>query len=186
VTPAPDTLGQGVDDLINTLGAQFPKASRANVEDAIARALLEALEVEDVPTSEVECVRDYGVPCPEAWVDGGDGTSCFAPTGYRGACPQVVRYGDGMTPEAKREQASACGAQFPSVGACTADYSELCPAGWTVEGEDCVAPVGYLGPCVARKQFHGFNWAEKKLWGDRCQVRWPCRQPRGHVADAQE
>jgi len=173
-------------DLNDALRARFPSVPRASIDAVVSRAWLEALGSEGVPSFEFECARDYGIPCPEEWVDGGDGATCLAPVGYRGACPRQVRFGSGgATPEAKRKQASACGAKFPCKGACTADYNEACPSEWRVEGLDCVAPGSYVGPCVARKRLHDFSWSEKKQWADACQVRWPCRLPQGGAANAE-
>ena len=172
----------GVGDLLGPLAASFPTAPRASLQSAAADGLIEALSVEGLPDSEAECARDYGLPCPEDWVDGGDGKSCLAPLGYRGPCSGVITFEEDATPDAKRRQASACDAQFPCKGACTQDYGAACPSGWVAEGSECVAPAGYTHHCVTRKSFDGFGSQEKRAWADRCGVQWPCRSPQGSFA----
>ena len=169
---------EDVGAMADLLAVHFPTVPRSNLELAAAGGLLEALEA----GSETECARDYGLPCPEAWVDGGDGKTCLPPLGYAGPCSGPIHFEDGATPDLKRQQASACNAQFPCKGACTPDYSKSCPAGWPVEGLECVAPAGYTGSCVTRKSFNGFSWKEKGRWADQCQSRWPCRSPQGASA----
>ena len=58
-------------------------------------------------------------------------------------------------------------------GACTPDASKPCPLGWLEDvNHDCLAPAGYSGRCVGRKNFEGMRKTEKKLWADRCDVTW--------------
>ena len=173
------TAAAGGDDLVDRLAVHFPTASRSSLQSAAADGLAEALSVENVPLSEADCARDYSLPCPEAWVDGGDGQTCLAPLGYVGACAGTLRFDEASTPETKRRQAFACDAQFPCKGACTPDFGAMCPSGWLSEGDGCVAPAGYTGSCVGRKSFNGFSSAEKALWADRCGVSWPCRSAQG-------
>ena len=173
---------EGVDDLVGLLGARFPAVPRANLRSAVADGLLEARSVEGLSDSETECVRDYSLPCTEAWADGGDGKNCLAPLGYRGPCSGGIEFEEDATPEVKRRQAAACEAQFPCKGVCTQDYRAACPSGWRSEGIECVAPAGYTDSCVTRKSFNGFSWQEKRVWADQCHVSWPCRSPQGSLA----
>lgn len=63
------------------------------------------------------------------------------------------------------------------VGACTSDLSKPCPLGWRSDvNHDCLAPVGYSGPCVGRKNFHGMKHSERELWARTCDVKWSCAQ----------
>ena len=174
---------EGVDDLVDLLAARFPAVARSSLQHVAAAGWLEALPEEGLSVSEVSCTRDYSLPCPEAWVDGGDGKTCFAPLGYTGPCSEAIHFEEGATPEVKRRQASACGAQFPCQGMCTPDYSAPCPRGWVPEGVGCAAPAGYTESCVAHKSFGGFSWQEKRLWAEQCHVSWPCRSSQGSFAN---
>ena len=176
------TAAVGVDDLVDLLAVSFPAVARVNLQSAAAGGLVEALSVEGLPGSEVECARDYSLPCPEDWVDGGDGKTCLTPLGYQGPCSGAIRFEQDATPEAKRREASACHAQFPCKGVCTQDYGAACPSGWLSEGAECVAPASYTQSCVVRKSFDGFGWQEKRFWADQCGVMWPCRSPQGGAA----
>ncbi len=54
-----------------------------------------------------------------------------------------------------QDKAAACGdVTFPCAGACTEDFTQPCPSGWSVDGSgSCVAPSGYAGQCPAKKSF---------------------------------
>lgn len=58
-------------------------------------------------------------------------------------------------PSRLQDKASACSdVGFPCVGACTQDFAQPCPAGWTLDGSgSCVAPATYSGQCPATKSF---------------------------------
>lgn len=66
------------------------------------------------------------------------------------------------------------------AGACTSDLSKPCPLGWRSDvNHDCLAPVGYPGTCVGRKNFHGMKHSERELWARTCDVKWSCAQRHG-------
>ena len=157
--------------LADAISEQFPQASQVIVADALS----EALVAEEVPLSEAGCVRDYSAPCPLGWVDVGDGGTCLAPDAYAGPCGESVDY-RGLSAHEKMLAASRCGAAFPCINGCTADYSVLCPVGWSESLGICEAPADYAGPCVGKKGFASVNAVGKSKFANMCAVQWPCRQ----------
>ena len=58
-------------------------------------------------------------------------------------------------------------------GACTQDFAQSCPLGWNEDvNRDCVAPAGYSGRCIGRKNFQSLRSAERQLWAQKCDVSW--------------
>jgi len=79
---------------------------------------------------------------------------------------------DALTLSAQREEISL-GDLF-LVGSPTPDYELPCPEGWALDlVRDCFAPSSYAGPCVRRKAFNKYNYAEKEEWAKICGVTWP-------------
>ena len=53
------------------------------------------------------------------------------------------------------------------------DLSRTCPLGWLEDvSHDCLAPAGYTGRCVGRKNFNGMRRSEKDRWARECHVTW--------------
>lgn len=171
-----------VSGLAQQLQGIFPEEPTLAVQTAVADGLLRAIGDEGIDLQEVSCNRDYSHLCPQGWADAGDGSSCMAPANYQGECGRKLEMG-GLTPLQKRGQAARCGALYSCLGACTSDLSKPCPLGWRSDvNHDCLAPVGYSGPCVGRKNFHGMKHSERELWARTCDVKWPCREAFGEAS----
>eukprot|EP00927_Polykrikos_kofoidii_P028726 TRINITY_DN24_c0_g1_i1.p1 TRINITY_DN24_c0_g1~~TRINITY_DN24_c0_g1_i1.p1 ORF type:complete len:265 (-),score=26.25 TRINITY_DN24_c0_g1_i1:77-871(-) len=154
--------------LMSALGARYTLPASA-IRRAVLDALDAAVKEADVDIGFVSCDRDFSA-CPSSWADLGDGL-CGAPNGYLGDCPKFLDY-RGMSP---REKHLLCeDALFPCRGACTQDYGQTCPKGWSSKGK-CFSPEGYVGPCVGAKNFENIGIADRKVWGRVCGVEWPCR-----------
>lgn len=161
----------------HSFAVQFPNVSAAALRAAFRGATADALQAEGLPLSEAQCVRDYNAPCPLGWVDLGDGGSCTAPVSYEGPCGGELSFG-GLAAHEKMQLADSCGVAFACVGACTADYSQPCPGGWSVDAAGaCAAPADYAGPCVGRTSFAQLAVADKAVFENACAVQWPCRRP---------
>jgi len=55
------------------------------------------------------------------------------------------------------------------------DWSN-CPVGWTNgdrEGNTCIAPSNYPGPCASTSYFNGYTAQNKQGWAAGCTARWP-------------
>lgn len=165
--------------LVGEVAKSFPNENPLIVENAVAKAVQEAAGSEDVPLSELECIRDYGRACPEGWFPH-SGSHCKAPLSYTGQCQSLVDFGN-MTPAQKSAQATLCGAQFPCVDACAEDFGQTCPQGWRLQHDNCVAPASYPGPCVGHKHMDHYNAEDKKYWAHVCHVHWPCLSPSNRV-----
>merc|ERR1711941_135947 len=59
-------------------------------------------------------------------------------------------------------------------GECAHDFDAPCPFGWYLDGDICVAPLGYE-VCSSRKSFAAMTPAAKQDWASNCQVEFPCR-----------
>lgn len=165
-----------VNGMAQQLQEVFPSEPILAVEKAVADGLTHALGDENINLNDVVCSRDFSQLCPEGWADAGDGNTCMAPVSYEGKCGPLLNLG-GFTPSQKRQQAAKCGMSYACLDACTPDASKPCPLGWLEDvNHDCLAPVGYSGRCVGRKNFEGMRKTEKKLWADTCDVTWPCRR----------
>ena len=159
------------------MAAQFPNASAASLRTALSDALAQAMLAEGLPGSELQCARDYNSPCPLGWVDRANGGVCDAPVSYEGPCGSSLDFG-GLAAHQKMALAHSCVVAFACGGACTPDYSEACPVGWSVGAAGvCLAPAEYAGPCVGQKDFGQYVWADKLGFESECAVRWPCRTP---------
>lgn len=162
--------------LLPSLKKIYLEQPDARIEQAIADGLFRAAVDENIDAEEIVCLRDYSILCPEGWADEGDGNNCAAPFGYTGSCGSSVGFG-GLDPKGKRNLATKCATSYPCAGSCARDYSGPCPSEWSMDvNHDCLAPDGYLGPCVGRKSFANLNSLEKELWAKVCDVSWPCRQ----------
>jgi len=166
--------------VVSGLGSQlrsiFPEHPQLAIDKAIASGLIRALGDEGLDLEEVACKRDYSRLCPEGWSDAGDGNTCLAPIDFQGPCAPQLEMG-GLTAQQKRQQAARCGASYGCLGACAQDASQPCPLGWHEDvNHDCLAPVGYSGRCVGRKNFRGMKNTEKQIWANKCDVTWPCRK----------
>lgn len=171
-----------VSGLSQKLSGAFPGEPQLAVERAVADGLERAMADEGLDLQDVTCNRDYSRLCPEGWAEAGDGSSCIAQQDFQGSCPLKLDFG-GLTPLGKRQQALRCGAHYPCHGACSADTSKACPLGWTEDvNHDCLAPVGYGGRCVGRKNFKGMKKSQKAFWAHICDVAWPCRKPGSDAA----
>lgn len=165
-----------VNGLVEHLQAAFPGESILAVKKAVADGLARSLGDENIDAREVTCARDYSGLCPQGWSDAGDGRVCIAPSTYQGKCASKQEFG-GLTSQQKRQQAARCGALFPCIGACAQNAAAACPFAWRQDANnDCLAPSGYAGPCVGRKNFQSMKQSERQLWAAKCDVVWPCRK----------
>jgi CPW-WPC domain-containing protein len=164
-----------LEGVVEQLSKAYPDEPRSAVEQAVADAMESVAGTERIASHDQTCVRDYSVACPLGWADLGDGLTCSAPFNYRGTCPSNTVFG-GLTPSDKSLLASKCSSVFPCVGAHSPDYDALCPDGWVEDAAHfCVAPVSYVGPCVARKRFSRMSSVEKTSWAVTCGISWPRR-----------
>lgn len=171
-----------VSGLASQLGIVFPEVPELAVKKAVAAGLVQALGDEGADLHDVTCNRDYSRLCPEGWADAGDGNACLAPQSYQGPCAAKLELG-GQTAQQKKQLAARCGASYGCLGACASDASQTCPLGWREDvNHDCLAPVGYSGRCVGRKNFRGMKQSEKQQWAKSCDVTWPCRKALGDAA----
>ena len=132
------------------------------------------------------CAVDFSSPCPDGW-DTDKSNHCVAPPEYAGPCVGRKDF-RGVSPSTKSHWASLCDARWPCrkqrgdvsvVGdgpgcAADADYSKTCPAGWTIVGIQCVAPIDYQGPCATMIDLSGFAVAQKDAYAKACGSPWPC------------
>ena len=155
------------------VSAKVSPAGPAIVAEAVGVALSRVLSEEGLGANEFLCDRDYSEPCPEGWVDRGDGGSCFPPVGYAGPCVELNLRG--LPPLDKAKAAASCLAGFSCQGGCAQDFGELCPDGWLASGSgSCTAPASYAGPCVAVADFNRVGVAGKAAFSQACGVRWAC------------
>ena len=161
------------DRVLAAVSAKVSAAGPGVVDEAVGVALARVLSDEGLHDNEAMCDRDYSVPCPEGWVDRGDGGSCSPPIGYVGPCSEVDLRG--LPPLDKAKAAASCLAAFPCNGACAPDFGQLCPDGWVSSGSgSCAAPAAYSGPCVAVADFGRVGAAGKAAFSQACGVRWAC------------
>ena len=77
------------DRVLAAVSAKVSAAGPGVADEAVGVALARVLSDEGLHDNEAMCDRDYSVPCPEGWVDRGDGGSCSPPIGYVGPCSEV-------------------------------------------------------------------------------------------------
>lgn len=130
------------------------------------------------------CTMDFSIPCPDGWDTDGS-NHCVAPPEYAGPCIGRRDF-RGASTSAKSHWSSLCNARWPcrrqrgdvSDGGdgrgCAADYSKTCPAGWTIVGIQCVAPIEYQGPCATMIDLSGLAVAQKDAYAKACESPWPC------------
>ena len=137
-------------------------AYKATVESFMMDELKESL-------TELLCMRDYSVPCPERWADLGDGVNCLAPEGFavdgcRGKEALVTKSVAG-----KRLFAKTCNVAWPCQDACAMNFDLMCPDGWILnELGYCLAPYSYSGPCLTAYYLSGHNAKMKRAWSEIC------------------
>ncbi|CDR95303.1 Plasmodium falciparum CPW-WPC domain containing protein, putative [Babesia bigemina] len=109
---------------------------------------------------------------------------CVAPSAW--SEPQKVECGgttvdfSTRSPGFKRRWAFACGQRFPkftdtNAARCAENFYWRCPAEWTHDGEDCVAPKHYGGPCPPKVPVSQLaSPSMKAAFSQRCHAAWPC------------
>ena len=155
----------------------MPTATIAEIYMAVRGAISNYHVQTNIPMSEFHCMRDYSLPCPERWVDLGDGETCAAADGYvvSAGCGKEESLGQ-MTIAAKRAFAAKCKVQWPCYNACIEDFTLPCPLGWML-GRDmlCRANPWYRGKCLAIYDFKYHGPYLKYRWSRMCKAPWPCR-----------
>ena len=155
----------------------MPWTTTAEIFMAIKTAVADYQVETNIPAAELHCMRDYSLPCPERWVDVGDGETCAAADGY------VVTSGCGkeesvakMTVTDKRAFAQKCNVQWPCYNACVEDFTLPCPLNWQLGWDRlCRANPWYTGDCLAVYDFKYHGAYLKYKWSRICKVTWPCR-----------
>lgn len=101
---------------------------------------------------------------------------CHAPLSHGGGCSLATMTPDGA--ENIEEITGLCGqaAQPRCKSSCAAaeDYGAKCPEAWAFTGAWCVAPAGYIGPCLPLQSFENFSKMEKREWSHSCLAPFPC------------
>lgn len=108
----------------------------------------------------------------DEWTPAGDDKHCLAPDWYSGGCPNVINF-SGLSPLDKIQKGQFCGFQWACDG-CAENFEAACPSEWSQNGDLCVAPSDYEGPCIREVSFNQFSKVLKKKWGTKCGVQWPC------------
>ena len=60
-------------------------------------------------------------------------------------------------------------------GDCVADYSQPCPARFSLEGQFCQAPLAFSGMCGFSVPV-SYNPQERAAYAETCLTPWPCEQ----------
>lgn len=120
---------------------------------------------------EAACVSDYSLPCPQGWVDMGNGV-CDAPALYDNHCLKHVRM---HSEEFKRSFAAECGVHWPCLNSCSQDFGQPCPEGWGAFEGVCEAPATYVGPCAPFANLQDLTIQDKAQYAALCQTNFPCR-----------
>ncbi|CEM38686.1 unnamed protein product, partial [Vitrella brassicaformis CCMP3155] len=98
--------------------------------------------------------------------------------------------------EDKYRWTQLCHAEWPCKGKCMQDWTYKCPFGWrrviklpifkakpklrVLVPVVCKPPPSYDGPCGSMRQdLTNFDFAAKRAFAFRCQLRWPCRGSAG-------
>lgn len=160
--------------LHDILSGAYPGLGDAQIEAALAKGLKQAAVEEEVDWDDVACARDYSGNCPSGWTEnpGGD---CTAPASHESGGTTTIDF-RGISPQEKRAVASEHDAVYDCLAVlCVQDFTALCPAGWRLYGNVCLAPDDYDGICIGRKDFTVAGIADRRAWGETCSVRWPCR-----------
>ena len=130
------------------------------------------------------CTMDFSSPCPDGW-DTDRSNHCVAPSEYAGPCIGRKDF-RGASSSTRNHWSSLCNVRWPcrrqrgdvnDVGddrGCAADYSKTCPAGWTIVGIQCVAPIDYQGPCATMIDLSRLAVAQKAAYAKACELSWPC------------
>lgn len=173
---AADSFQRLADNVLDDLRSVFSDEPNISIQVAVHEALTAAAAAAGIPPILRACDVDFDAACPIGWTDAGDSASCLAPHLYDGPCDSRVDFGS-LLPIDKLTKAAKCQAHLPCRGACEEDFEHACPADWQLDAlGQCNAPIGYEGSCVTKKRFSGSSSADKKLFGNVCGVRWPCRQ----------
>ena len=140
------------------------------------------------------CTIDFSRPCPDGWDTDGS-NHCIAPPEYTGPCVGRKDF-RGASSTAKSRWSSLCNARWScraqrgdtsDVGdgrGCAADYAKTCPAGWTIVGSQCVAPIDYQGPCAPTVDLSGLVADQRDAYAKACGCPWPCGIDSFHDAGA--
>jgi len=159
-----------VQHVYDGLAGQF-SAPETTIKMEIGASVRTALVQENMSPEDVLCEHDVSSRCPIGWLHAGSGY-CEAPHDYVGTCHRRLSY-SGLTPWEKLRRCEDV--TFSCRGDCEKDFSKDCPQEWLHDGQQCIAPAGYTGPCVGRKSFSRSGLADRRAWSQSCGVEWPCR-----------
>ncbi|KAG6439959.1 uncharacterized protein BBOV_IV010435 [Babesia bovis T2Bo] len=121
------------------------------------------------------CLKDYSQSCPEGWTESiVYSAACEAPINYIGPC--ATRLPVVMTKQDKVELEEKCNINWPCFNTCDIEENAKCPIYWYMEDNVCKPSPGYSGRCVEPMDPNQMHQQEKILWGNRCQVKWPCKK----------
>ncbi|SJK85968.1 Plasmodium falciparum CPW-WPC domain [Babesia microti strain RI] len=119
---------------------------------------------------------NYSNNCPNEWIE--HEKFCLAPPNYTGSCDNKIEKSSLTSIIDKKKFASRCQAYWPletSEDESDAIYDDsLCPIGWNIDtnsSTNCIAPIGYDGPCGSVLPTVKAN-DEKIQLSRRCGVRW--------------
>ncbi|WBY61143.1 upregulated in late gametocytes ULG8 [Plasmodium yoelii yoelii] len=166
-----------IDSLINSISKILKKVPLGVLKKKIIAELGKVAKDLKLPNPDEEiCDINYSELCPEGWVNFGDGKNCLSPSNYVGPCKKKVSFKN-KTAINKYEFSVKCNVSWPCIGKCVEDFTKNCPENWILKKKNiCYAPKSYKDICVKEKNFTNFSKSEKKIWGDICNVNWPCYQ----------
>jgi len=130
------------------------------------------------PSGLATCDRDYGMLCPDNFVNigpvkGGDKLYCTASDDYSGPCTGAYAF-QGLSASAKAMWSETCLTKWPCK-TCSPDCSKPCPQGWEHKGEGkCSPPPDYTGKCDMEFEFGGYNALMRDAWSQTCGAFWSC------------
>ncbi|CRG96984.1 CPW-WPC family protein, putative [Plasmodium gallinaceum] len=162
------------EELIKSFSSILKKVPLIILKEKVKNQIIKASDNLNLPNPDEElCEINYSELCPENWVNFGDGINCLSPINYKGSCEKKVSFKN-ATPISKYKFSIECNVSWPCVGNCIEDFSKICPDKWILNKDICEASENYNGKCVKKKSFSNYSEAEKKIWGDECNVNWPC------------
>ncbi|CAD2114134.1 CPW-WPC family protein [Plasmodium vinckei] len=163
------------DALVNSISKTLKRVPLGVLKRKVTIELDKVARDLNLPNPDEEiCEINYSELCPEGWVNFGDGKNCLSPTNYTGSCEKKVSF-ENSTAISKYEFSLKCNVSWPCIGKCIEDFTKECPENWILKKKNiCYAPKNYKDICVKEKSFINFSKSEKKIWGDICNVNWPC------------
>jgi len=126
------------------------------------------------------CKEDFRQTCPTGWatIDG----ICTASAAYSGPCVPFAHLAD-ASEEEKKSYAGQCEVDFCERAAvrrvedCEFDDAYDCPIGWAQIGSRTgyCHGIQYQGPCRSLVSIMSLDAIGKKLFMEKCGVRWQCK-----------